>query len=545
MPAIAQNKPIRIGLLTVKTGPLAQGGIQMEQGVNLFLKDRNNMLAGRKVELLVGDTGGNPAGTKTKAQELIERDNVDMIFGPLAAFELLAISDYVAAHKTPILSLAAAEDMSQRKPNPYFVRASGTSAQNMHVLADYAAKELKYKTVITVTEDFAYGYEQMGGFQRVFEGAGGHVVKKLWPPIVTPDYTPYIAQLSGVDAVVQGFAGSNPLKFMKQYKDAGVTLPVIGGGTAGDDALLKSFGDEAIGLVTASVFTSDLDTPVNKQFIAGMVRDTGAIPGLYAAGLYINGMVAEAALKATDGNTDDKDAFMKALRAVSLPDSPRGPFHFDHFGNVVGNVYIRRLEKQGRQAGADHDQDLSERQPVLDLRREVVPGAAGLFAGLSAAEGLNRSRSAARRESLADPVGQQRHAGRPAVPAVRRVLADLRADADPEPDARLDVHARRLFRREPHRRGRRILDRRTGCGAWRRAVRRNHRAVRAAPPGGRRTGAGAGDARAVLHGGRCLPDALGRRSDLGGDARSLRGATFAVRPGVPDLSARHHRRSPR
>ena len=105
MPAIAQNKPIRIGLLTVKTGPLAQGGIQMEQGANLFLKDRNNMLAGRKVELLVGDTGGNPAGTKTKAQELIERDNVDMIFGPLAAFELLAITDYVAAHKTPILSL--------------------------------------------------------------------------------------------------------------------------------------------------------------------------------------------------------------------------------------------------------------------------------------------------------------------------------------------------------------------------------------------------------------------------------------------------------
>src|SRR5271167_4382004 len=100
MPAIAQNAPVRIGLLTVKTGPLAQGGIQMEQGVSLFLKNRNNTIAGRKVELMVGDTGGNPAGTKTKAQELIERDNVDMIFGPLAAFELLAISNYVAAHKT-------------------------------------------------------------------------------------------------------------------------------------------------------------------------------------------------------------------------------------------------------------------------------------------------------------------------------------------------------------------------------------------------------------------------------------------------------------
>ncbi len=346
LPAIAQSAPVRIGLLTVKTGPLAQGGIQMEQGTNLFLKDRNFTLAGRKVELLVADTGGNPAGTKTKAQELIERDNVDMIFGPLAAFELLAITDYTAAHKTPILSLAAAEDMTQRKPNPYFVRASATAAQSMHPLADYAVKQLGYKRVITISEDFAFGYEQMGGFQRVFEDAGGRVLKKLWPPLVTPDYTPYIAQLSGVDAVVQGFAGSNPLKFMKQYKDAGMTLPVIGGSTAGDDALLKSYGDEALGMITASPYTTDLDTPSNKEFIAGMVKETGSLPGLYAAGLYINGMVAEAALKTTGGKTDDKDALIKALRAVSLSDSPRGAFHFDHLGNVVGSIYIRKLERK-------------------------------------------------------------------------------------------------------------------------------------------------------------------------------------------------------
>src|SRR5438552_18998223 len=185
MPAIAQNKPVKIGLLTVKTGPLAQGGIQMEQGTNLFIKDRNATLAGRKVELVVGDTGGNPAGTKTKAQELIERDGVDMIFGPLAAFELLAITDYIAAQKVPILSLAAAEDMTQRWPNPYFVRASATSAQNMHALADYAAKELKLKRVITIADDFSFGHEQKGGFQRVFEDEGGRVAETLWPPMVS------------------------------------------------------------------------------------------------------------------------------------------------------------------------------------------------------------------------------------------------------------------------------------------------------------------------------------------------------------------------
>src|SRR5213083_1520300 len=190
VPAFAQAKPVRIGLLTVKTGPLATGGIQMEQGTIRFLKDRNYTLAGRKVELVVGDTGGNPAGTKTKTQELVERVNVDMIFGPLAAFELLAISEYTAQAKMPLLSLAAAEDMTQRRPNPYFIRASATSSQNMHPLADYAAKELKFKRVIAIADDFAYGHEQMAGFQRVFEDAGGRVVKKLWPPLVTPDYTP-------------------------------------------------------------------------------------------------------------------------------------------------------------------------------------------------------------------------------------------------------------------------------------------------------------------------------------------------------------------
>jgi len=350
-PTIAQNAPIKIGLLTIKTGPLASAGIQMEQGTTLFLKDRNHTLAGRQTELIVGDTGGNPAGAKTKAQELIERDQVDLLFGPLAAFELLAISDYVAGQKIPLLGLAAAEDMTQRRPNPYFVRASATSAQAMHPLADYAAKELNYKTVITVSDDFAFGYEQMGGFQHVFEDAGGRVVRKLWPPLVTPDYTPYLAQLSGVDAVVAGFAGSNPLKFMQQYRAAGLSLPLLGGEGMADDSVLRTFGDEAIGLVSASPYSAEFQSPSNEKFIAGMVRDTGNIPGIAAASLYINGMITEAALETTGGKTEDKEGFIKALRAVSLADSPRGPFHFDHLGNVVGNIFIRRCERKAGKMG--------------------------------------------------------------------------------------------------------------------------------------------------------------------------------------------------
>ena len=346
-PAIAQAAPFKLGLLTVKTGPLAQGGIQMEQGVVTYLKEKNYTFSGRKVDFISADTGGNPAGAKTKAQELIERDKVDVIVGPLAAFELLAITDYIAQQKTPLLSLAAAEDMTQRRPNPYFLRASATSAQAMHPMADYAAKEMKFKRIITISEDFAFGYEQMGGFQQTFEEAGGKILKKLWPPIVTPDYTPYLAQIADCDAVCQGFAGSNPLRFMKQYAAAGLKFPVVTGETGGDDALMRAFGDEALGMISCCPYTLDLETESNKRFVAAMQKDYNVDPGFYAAGLYVNAMVVDAGLQKAGGKSDNKEELIKALRSVSLTDTPRGPVRFDQFGNVIGDFYIRNVEKVG------------------------------------------------------------------------------------------------------------------------------------------------------------------------------------------------------
>ena len=346
-PAIAQAAPFKLGLLTVKTGPLAQGGIQMEQGVVTYLKEKNYTFSGRMVDFISADTGGNPAGAKTKAQELIERDKVDVIVGPLAAFELLAITDYIAQQKTPLLSLAAAEDMTQRRPNPYFLRASATSAQAMHPMADYAAKEMKFKRIITISEDFAFGYEQMGGFQQTFEEAGGKILKKLWPPIVTPDYTPYLAQIADCDAVCQGFAGSNPLRFMKQYAAAGLKFPVVTGETGGDDALMRAFGDEALGMISCCPYTLDLETESNKRFVAAMQKDYNVDPGFYAAGLYVNAMVVDAGLQKAGGKSDNKEELIKALRSVSLTDTPRGPLRFDHFGNVIGDFYIRNVEKVG------------------------------------------------------------------------------------------------------------------------------------------------------------------------------------------------------
>ena len=130
------------------------------------------------------------------------------LIGPLAAFEALAIADYLAEKEMPTIGVAAAEDMTQRRPHPWFVRPTSTSAQCAYPLADYSAKELKYKRIVTIADDFAYGHEMCAGFQRAFEDNGGKIIQKIFTPLATPDYGSYVAQVKSADAIFLGTAGS-------------------------------------------------------------------------------------------------------------------------------------------------------------------------------------------------------------------------------------------------------------------------------------------------------------------------------------------------
>ena len=215
-------------------------------------------------------------------------------------------------------------------------------------MGDYAAKELKFKRVAMIADDIAYGYELNAGFQRAFEDAGGKVVQKLWPPLNAPDYGTYIAQLkSNVDAIFIGFAGSNGLKFLRQYKEYGGKIPLLGGMTAIDESLLRQMGDEALGSLSTCWYSAQLDNESNKKLVSGMQRDYKVDPGFYAAATYTNGAVLEAALKQIDGKIEDKNALIKALRDIKVAETCRGPVQFDKYGNVVGNIYIRKVEKKG------------------------------------------------------------------------------------------------------------------------------------------------------------------------------------------------------
>jgi branched-chain amino acid transport system substrate-binding protein len=350
--ALSQSEPLRIGFLTVRSGPLAAGGRQMEEGFQLLLKERNNMLAGRRVELVIADTGGNPAGAKTKTQELVEKNNVAVIIGPLATFEALAIDDYILQAKVPLITptSAAQNDLAQQKKNDYVIHAAGTAAQPMHVLGQYAARKLGMKRIAMVADDFAYGHEGAAGFFKAFEDNGGKVVQKLWSPLNVPDYGSFIAQVNAkVDGVYAGFAGTNGVKFLKQYQEYQRKTPVLGNPTAVDEGILKLMGDEALGVYSASWYSAALDTPANQQFVKAMRAEYKTTPGFYTAGTYTAGLWLEAALKMINGRFEDKPAFLRALHTARLETGPMGPIRLDEHAKPVMNIYIRKVERKDGQ----------------------------------------------------------------------------------------------------------------------------------------------------------------------------------------------------
>jgi branched-chain amino acid transport system substrate-binding protein len=346
-PAHAED-PIRIGFITIRTGPLAGPGRQLENGFELFLKERNHMIAGRQVEVSYVDSAGSPATAKTKAQELVERYHANVIIGPLASNEALTVQDYIRDAKVPLISPSALEeDMTQRKANEWMVRATGTSSQISHVLGDYAFKTLKYKRIATIATDFAFGHETVAGFQRVFEDDGGQIVEKIWVPTNAVDMGTYIAQLGNVDAVYASFSGASAQNFIRQYAEYGKKgkIPLLASHATVEESLLQGMGDDAAGVISVALYTPSADNADNKKFAADFTKAYGVDPGFYSAGSYMAGLFFEAAIKKVGGNVEDKAALAKALHEVKFDQSIRGPISLDEYGNPISEIYVRETQR--------------------------------------------------------------------------------------------------------------------------------------------------------------------------------------------------------
>ena len=356
LPAAAQEE-LRIGLIAPMTGPFAQVGADMTNGFKMYLDEVNSNFAGAKVNLIIEDSQGKPDTAVTKAKKLILEDHVQLLVGGVLAPEGYALAPVSTAEKTVyIASVPAADDLTQRQLGnyPYFIRTSWTSSQPHHPLGQWACDQ-GYKKIITVGADYAFGYEAVGGFQKAFEDCGGKIIQKIWPPLGTKDFGPYIPTFKAdADAVFSLMVGPMPLQFPKQLRASGWTKPIIGGGTSYDESVLPFMGDEVIGDVSALQYSAGLQTPRNEAFVKAYRAKYGKVPSYFSESNYTTAMMIDLVMKQTKGAWPGPEAFIAKMLTLKV-DAPRGPVSFDDMRNPVQDIYIKKVEKT-KMFGYDKDE---------------------------------------------------------------------------------------------------------------------------------------------------------------------------------------------
>lgn len=343
--------PFKIGLIVPLTGPFASTGKQIEAAARLYIQEHGDTIGDRPVQLIVKDDGGlQPETTKRLAQELVVKDDVDVLAGfgltPLA----FAAAPIATQAKKPMVVMAAATSSIVEK-SPYIVRTSQTVPQIAAPLAEWAAKpESGIKKVITLITDYGPGHDAEKAFVKKFEEKGGEIMDSLRVPLQNPDFAPFIQRIrdSKPDAMFV-FVPSGPgISLMKQYDEKGLAeagIQLIGMGDVLDDDLLPSMGPEALGIVTSQHYSAAHDSDLNRQYVAGFkeLTNNSMRPNFMSVGGY-DGMhlIYEAVKKA--GADASGDEIVEAMKGMSW-ESPRGPISIDpETRDIVQNVYIRRSE---------------------------------------------------------------------------------------------------------------------------------------------------------------------------------------------------------
>lgn len=347
-PQADNSNTIKIGFITSLSGAGAEAGKQMLNGLQLYLDQVHNQMAGKKIQLIVENDESSPVTAMARVRKLVENDKVSLLSGIFFAHIMYAIAPLIEKYKIPFVDVVSgADDLTQRKRSPWLVRTSWSSSQPAHPFGEYAYKNLGYKKIVTIASDYPYGYEVVGGFQQSFEQVGGQIVQKLWPPLGgLSDYSELIGKIDkNADAVFMCLVGPSAETLPKQYKDKGPKLPIIGATTGFDESIYPRMGDELIGAISTNPYSTALDTPANKRFVSAYQAKYGSDPGWFSECGYTAGMWIHKALELVHGNTANREKLLTALKTTELSEAPRGPLKLDEYGNPIDNIYVRKVER--------------------------------------------------------------------------------------------------------------------------------------------------------------------------------------------------------
>jgi branched-chain amino acid transport system substrate-binding protein len=349
--AQAQGAPVKIGLVLPYTGVYAELGNSITQAMELVFARENWTVAGRKIEMIKEDDEMKPPVGVRKTEKLIDSDKVDILTGPVHSGILMGMRDKVHNSKTIlIVSNAGADAISRERCSRWIFRTSFSNWQPCQPMGGWVAKNVS-KEVFQIAPNYQAGKDMMAAFRETFQPAGGKVVAEDYPKLGETDYAPYLTKIkrSGAKAVFAFFSGTDAVNFVKQYDQFGLkqSIKLTGAGFLTEPDVLPAQGGSALGILTGHFYTPLLDNPVNHRFVKEF-RDKffGKLPDGFACQGYDTAEVIVRALKAVNGDTQDKDKLVTAIAATEF-DSPRGRFRFDpKTHNVIQPfIYIREVRE--------------------------------------------------------------------------------------------------------------------------------------------------------------------------------------------------------
>uniref|UniRef100_A0A831T8E5 ABC transporter substrate-binding protein n=2 Tax=Thermorudis TaxID=1649508 RepID=A0A831T8E5_9BACT len=355
-------EPIRLGILLDLSGPAAPNGEGNLRGLQLALEQAGMTVAGRTIQTFIEDSASQPEQALTKARQLVERDRVHLLAGITLSNQAAALKDYLVQNELPTIVTNAGLQALTRDPamrSPYIFRVAITNGQQDAPMASYAYNTLGYQRVAVTAADYAAGHEHVAAFRSAFEKAGGQIVDEVYAPFGTQDFGPYLqrlGQLVGQVDAIYAFHGTSTdaIRFIVQYQEFGLKdqIPLVPSGENLDQSLLSEMGDAALDLMGGLAYTAFFESPENQAFVEAFQAKHNSLPGKVAYSGYLGGLVILEALESIDGQVEDKQGLLQALKQVQIT-GPAGEFRFhpESQGAVV-TIFICRVEQvEGGQLG--------------------------------------------------------------------------------------------------------------------------------------------------------------------------------------------------
>jgi branched-chain amino acid transport system substrate-binding protein len=340
---------IKVGVLNTFSKTPGIFGETALRGIEVYLDEHGGKIADRKVELIREDDEFNPQVALQKLRKLVDSDKVHVVLGPLGSHIATAMAGYMKQAGTPWLITGAGASTLTKLRIPNLYRATLSNWQVAHPMGTWSAAH-DVKDVVLIGSDFLAGHEVMDAFKETFTNGGGKVVKEIYPPIGTNDFSAYLSDIgaSKTTAVYGFLVGSEAGRFVKQFQQFGLKgkVKLLGFQPLLDSDTFPLQGTSAVGGLSTSIYCETLDTPENKRFVELYAKKSKELPGIMTEAAYTAVRIVDDAAKAVGGKIEDVAAFCEAVGKTNIV-APRGPVNFDpDTHQAIQNVYVREVIEQ-------------------------------------------------------------------------------------------------------------------------------------------------------------------------------------------------------